>query len=45
MLVTLQNAVGNAELLEGLCDLEVTHGVSFEAARYDGPGRVLRVEV
>jgi len=40
MLVTFQNGMGNAELLEGLCDLEVAHGVSFEAARYDGPGRV-----
>src|SRR5882762_111643 len=40
VLVTFQNGMGNAELLEGLCDLEVAHGVSFEAARYDGPGRV-----
>src|SRR5207249_11812004 len=40
VLVTFQNGMGNAELLEGLCDLEVAHGVSFEAARHDGPGRV-----
>src|SRR5258705_12706785 len=40
VLVPLQNGMGNAELLEGLCDLEVAHGVSFEAARHDGPGRV-----
>src|SRR6267378_4368587 len=40
VLVTFQNGMGNAELLEGLCDLEVAHGVSFEAARPDGPGRV-----
>jgi len=40
VLVTLQNGMGNVEVLEGLCDLDVAHGVSFEAARYDGPGRV-----
>src|SRR5882672_2154433 len=40
VLVTFQNGMGNEELLEGLCDLDVAHGVSFEAARYDGPGRV-----
>jgi len=40
VIVTFQNGMGNAELLEGLCDLEVAHGVSFEAARHDGPGRV-----
>jgi 2-dehydropantoate 2-reductase len=40
VLVTFQNGMGNEELLMGLTDLEVAHGVSFEAARYDGPGRV-----
>jgi len=40
VLVTFQNGMGNEELLEGLCDLDIAHGVSFEAARYDGPGRV-----
>src|SRR5580765_5413107 len=39
-LVTFQNGMGNDELLMGLSDLDVAHGVSFEAARYDGPGRV-----
>ena len=39
-LVTFQNGMGNEELLMGLTDLDVAHGVSFEAARYDGPGRV-----
>src|SRR5437879_3472 len=39
-LVTFQNGMGNDELLMGLTDLDVAHGVSFEAARYDGPGRV-----
>lgn len=32
--------MGNEELLAGLCDLDIAHGVSYEAARYDGPGRV-----
>src|SRR5438552_428216 len=40
LLVTLQNGLGNEELLMALTDLEVAHGVSFEAARYDGPGHV-----
>jgi len=40
LLVTFQNGMGNEELLEQLSDLDVAHGVSFEAARYDGPGRV-----
>ena len=40
VLVTFQNGMGNEELLMGLSELEVAHGVSFEAARYDGPGRV-----
>jgi 2-dehydropantoate 2-reductase len=40
VLVTFQNGMGNEELLMGLSDLDVAHGVSFEAARYDAPGRV-----
>ena len=40
VLVTFQNGMGNEERLMGLSDLDVAHGVSFEAARYEGPGRV-----
>jgi 2-dehydropantoate 2-reductase len=40
VLVTFQNGMGNEEQLLRLSDLDVAHGVSFEAARYDGPGRV-----
>ena len=40
VLVTFQNGMGNEERLMGLTDLDVAHGVSFEAARYDGPRRV-----
>src|SRR5712672_2533152 len=40
LLATFQNGMGNEELLMRLMDLDVAHGVSFEAARYDGPGRV-----
>jgi 2-dehydropantoate 2-reductase len=40
VLVTFQNGMGNEELLMKLTDLDVAHGVSFEAARYDGPGRI-----
>lgn len=38
LLVTFQNGMGNEEILMRLTDLDVAHGVSFEAARYDGPG-------
>ncbi len=40
VLVTFQNGMGNEEQLMRLTDLDIAHGVSFEAARYDGPGRV-----
>jgi len=40
LLATFQNGMGNEELLMKLTGLEVAHGVSFEAARYDGPGRI-----
>jgi 2-dehydropantoate 2-reductase len=40
VLVTFQNGMGNEELLTRISDLDVAHGVSFEAARYDGPGRI-----
>ena len=40
LLVTFQNGMGNDELLGRLSDLDIAHGVTFEAARYDGPGRV-----
>jgi 2-dehydropantoate 2-reductase len=40
LLVTLQNGMGNEELLMKLTELDVAHGVSFEAARYLGPGQI-----
>jgi 2-dehydropantoate 2-reductase len=40
VVVTFQNGMGNEEQLMRFTDLDVAHGVSFEAARYDGPGRV-----
>lgn len=40
VLVTFQNGMGNEEVLMGLTNLDVAHGVSFEAARYDAPGRI-----
>src|SRR6266581_8338409 len=40
VLITFQNGMGNDETLQRISDLDVAHGVSFEAARYDGPGRV-----
>jgi 2-dehydropantoate 2-reductase len=40
LLVTFQNGMGNEDLLMRSSDLDVAHGVSFEAARYVGPGRV-----
>ena len=40
LLITFQNGMGNEELLMRLSDLDVAHGVSFEAARYEGPGHI-----
>ncbi|HET7766324.1 MAG TPA: ketopantoate reductase family protein [Burkholderiales bacterium] len=40
VLVTFQNGMGNEELLMRASGLDVAHGVSFEAARYDGPGHI-----
>lgn len=40
LLVTFQNGMGNEEALMRASDLDVAHGVSFEAARYEGPGRI-----
>jgi 2-dehydropantoate 2-reductase len=40
LIVTFQNGMGNEELLMRLTRLDVAHGVSFEAARYEGPGRI-----
>lgn len=40
LLVTLQNGMGNAEALLALPGLPVARGVSMDAARYLGPGRV-----
>src|SRR5256885_14061981 len=40
LLVTFQNGMGNEEVLMRLTELDVAHGVSFEAARHDGPGGV-----
>jgi 2-dehydropantoate 2-reductase len=40
VLVTFQNGMGNEELLMRISNRDVAHGVSFEAARYDGPGRI-----
>ena len=40
LVVTFQNGMGNEELLARLTRLDIAHGVSFEAARYEGPGRI-----
>ena len=40
LLVTLQNGMGNAEVLLAGSDLPVARGVSMDAARHMGPGRV-----
>jgi 2-dehydropantoate 2-reductase len=40
LLVTLQNGMGNSEILEDLADAPVARGVSLDAGRYLGPGRV-----
>jgi 2-dehydropantoate 2-reductase len=40
LVVTLQNGMGNVEVLEALCDWHTAHGVSMEAGRYVGPGTI-----
>lgn len=40
LLVTLQNGMGNAETLLQASELPVARGVSMDAARHQGPGRV-----
>ncbi len=40
LLVTLQNGMGNVEILESMCDWDIAHGVSLEAARRSAPGRI-----
>ncbi|HTP95068.1 MAG TPA: 2-dehydropantoate 2-reductase [Burkholderiales bacterium] len=40
LLVTLQNGMGNVEVLEALCDWNIAQGVSVEGGRYLGPGEV-----
>ncbi len=43
LLVTLQNGMGNIELLESLCDWDTAHGVTMEAGRVVQPGEVLHL--
>lgn len=40
LLVTLQNGMGASEVLLGMADLPVARGVTMQAGRYIGPGRV-----
>lgn len=40
MLVTLQNGMGNAEVLLGAPDTAVIRGVTMNAGRYAGPGEI-----
>lgn len=43
VIVTLQNGMGNVELIESLCDWETAHGVTMEAGRVVKPGEVLHL--
>jgi 2-dehydropantoate 2-reductase len=40
LLATLQNGLGNAELLASLCDWDIVQGASMEAGSYRGPGEI-----
>ncbi len=40
LVATLQNGMGNVEVLRALCEWDIAHGVSTEAARYLGPGAI-----
>jgi 2-dehydropantoate 2-reductase len=43
LLVTLQNGMGNVELLESICDWDTAHGVTMEAGRLVKPGEVVHL--
>lgn len=43
LIVTLQNGMGNVELIESLCDWDTAHGVTMEAGRVIRPGEVLHL--
>lgn len=43
LIVTLQNGMGNIELIESLCDWDTAHGVTMEAGRVTNPGEVLHL--
>lgn len=43
LLVTLQNGMGNSEVLLGVADVPVARGVTTDAGRYVEPGRVEHV--
>ena len=38
VLVTLQNGMGNVEVLSDLCELDISQGISLEAGRFTQPG-------
>ena len=40
LVVTLQNGMGNVEVLGSLCDGDLAHGVSTEAGRFLAPGAI-----
>lgn len=40
LLVTLQNGMGNVEVLAGMCDWDIAQGISMEAGRFRGPGDI-----
>jgi len=40
LVVTMQNGMGNVEALATLVPWPIAHGVTMEAGRYDGPGKV-----
>lgn len=40
LLVTLQNGMGNVEVLAGMCDWNIAQGISMEAGRFRGPGDI-----
>lgn len=43
LIVTLQNGMGNIELIESHCDWDTAHGVTMEAGRVVRPGEVLHL--
>lgn len=45
VVLTVQNGLGNAEVIAAACDAAVCHGVTMNAGEVTGPGQVTQMEI